>query len=30
MAIDAALPLIVVTGMAFEARIARGPGIEVV
>ncbi|MBU6490246.1 MAG: phosphorylase [Burkholderiales bacterium] len=30
MAIDAALPLIVVTGMAFEARIARGPGVEVV
>lgn len=26
----AALPLIVVTGMAFEARIARGPGVEVV
>jgi hopanoid-associated phosphorylase len=27
---DAALPLIVVTGMAFEARIARAPGVEVV
>lgn len=26
----AALPLVIVTGMAFEARIARGPGVEVV
>lgn len=26
----AALPLVVVTGMAFEARIARAPGVEVV
>ncbi|CAB3678669.1 phosphorylase [Trinickia soli] len=30
MAIAAGLPLVVVTGMAFEARIARGPGVEVV
>lgn len=27
---SAALPLVVVTGMAFEARIARAPGVEVV
>lgn len=27
---EAALPLVIVTGMAFEARIARGPGVEVV
>jgi hopanoid-associated phosphorylase len=30
MTAGAARPLIVVTGMAFEARIARGPGVEVV
>ena len=24
------LPLVIVTGMAFEARIARAPGVEVV
>lgn len=30
MAAAAALPLVVVTGMAFEARIARAPGVEVV
>jgi len=30
MAIRAALSLVVVTGMAFEARIARAPGVEVV
>jgi hopanoid-associated phosphorylase len=30
MASSPALPLVVVTGMAFEARIARGPGVEVV
>lgn len=28
--IGAAAPLVIVTGMAFEARIARGPGVEVV
>src|SRR3984885_1662561 len=27
---DARLPVIAVTGMAFEARIARGPGVEAV
>ncbi len=30
MAIGAARPIVVVTGMAFEARIARAPGVEVV
>jgi hopanoid-associated phosphorylase len=30
MSNEAALPLVIVTGMAFEARIARGPGVEVV
>lgn len=30
MTSSAALPLVVVTGMAFEARIARAPGVEVV
>ncbi|PMS16011.1 hypothetical protein C0Z18_25155 [Trinickia dabaoshanensis] len=30
MTVGAARPLIIVTGMAFEARIARGPGVEVV
>lgn len=28
--VGAAVPLVIVTGMAFEARIARGPGVEVV